>query len=101
MKANSPEVIYLIDTGDGVAWCGDPDPTGYGECDDAVKYVRGDAYEALQAECAALVEALEAVVFYHEEVEDNDGNLMMHYSKMLRKVREALAAHRKQGGGND
>src|SRR5690554_137572 len=34
---------------------------------------------------SALVDALEDVVFYHEEVEDNDGNLMMHYSKMMRK----------------
>lgn len=54
MTTKSPEVIYLIDTGDGVDWCDDPDPTGYGECDDAVKYVRGDTYEALKAECEKL-----------------------------------------------
>lgn len=58
--------------------------------------IRG-AESAAAPDVAALVEALEAVVFYHEEVEDNDGNLMMHYSKMLRKVRDALAAYRKGG----
>jgi len=60
MTTNNPEVIYLIDTGDGVAWCDDPDPTGYGECNDAVKYVRGDAYEALQAEFVIRLDELSA-----------------------------------------
>lgn len=54
----SPEVIYLIDTGDGIVWCDDPDPTGYGECGDTVKYVRWDAYETVQAECDILRAAL-------------------------------------------
>ena len=46
---------------------------------------------------AGLVEALEAVVAYDESAEDEDGNLMIHYADMMKKVREALAAHRKQG----
>lgn len=54
MTTNNPEAIYLIDTGDGVVWCDDRDPTGDGECDDAVKYVRGDAYESLREECEQL-----------------------------------------------
>src|SRR5690554_224395 len=57
------------------------------------------AWQASRAapDVKALVEALEAVVFYHEKVEDNDGRLLMYYSKMMRKVHEALAAHRKGG----
>lgn len=101
MTANSPEVIYLIDTGDGVAWCDDPDPTGDGECDDAVKYVRGDAYESLQAECEKLVEALERMI---EDVERAThiefGGTPWLKEKMaeIDYARDALAAYR-QGGG--
>lgn len=45
---------------------------------------------------AGLVEALEDVVSYHAEVYDSDKPLMANYSEMMRKVRGALAAHRKQ-----
>jgi hypothetical protein len=37
-----PNVIYLIPEGDGhtYLWCDDPDPTGYGDASEAVKYTR-------------------------------------------------------------
>lgn len=54
-------------------------------------------YGVLRSECKKLVEALESVVSYDESAEDDDGNLMFHYSDMMRKVRAALSAHRRGG----
>lgn len=39
LAERTPERIWLIDMGDCIAWCDDPDPSGTGE-DDAVEYVR-------------------------------------------------------------
>lgn len=50
------DVIYLIDTGDEIAWCDCPDPTGYEDPQDATKYLRATpereaAPELLEALC--------------------------------------------------
>src|SRR5690606_29180302 len=57
----------------------DPDPMGCGERIDTVKYVRGDAYKALQAECEKLKSELDShkaarLAYASEFPLDGDGN---------------------------
>lgn len=40
---NTPNEIYLIDTGSEITWCDVPDPSEYIEEEDVVKYVRSPA----------------------------------------------------------
>lgn len=86
MTTNKPEVIYLINTGDGTVWCDDPDHMGCGERIDTVKYVRGDAYEALQAEC----DALRAKTSISLGVGDGTGNHFIHGNYESIKRAQAL-----------
>lgn len=51
----TPNVIYLIDTGDEISWCDDPNPSGYIEPDDVVMYVKSSIDKA----APDLLEALE------------------------------------------
>lgn len=74
--------------------------------DDLPDYVYESVFELLEMaapavqqpapDVAHMADALEAVVSYHAEVYDSDKPLMANYSEMMRKVRGALAAHRKQ-----
>jgi hypothetical protein len=38
--------IYLIDMGDEIVWCDDPDPDGKTDSKDVIKYVRADLAES-------------------------------------------------------
>jgi len=60
LAERTPERIWLIDMGDCISWCDDPDPAGTGE-DDAVEYVRAQLIRAQSARIAALEEALRAI----------------------------------------
>lgn len=42
---NTPNEIYLIDTGSEITWCDVPDPSEYIEEEDVVKYVRSPGLE--------------------------------------------------------
>ena len=47
--SDTPKTIYLIDMGDGVVWCDDPDPSGTIEPEDVTRYIRADLVaEALE-----------------------------------------------------
>ncbi len=52
----TPDVIYLIDCGDEITWCDDPNPSGDLEPDDVVMYEKSSVKSA----APALLEALEA-----------------------------------------
>lgn len=41
-KPNTPDRIYLIDSGEGIQWCEDPDPGLDMKAEDAVEYVRAN-----------------------------------------------------------
>ena len=43
----APDVIYLIDTGDEISWCDDPNPSGDLEPDDSVAYVKKEQRDEL------------------------------------------------------
>lgn len=51
----TPDRIWLIDLGDEVTWCDDPDPSGDINERDVVKYVKAETSEAREKK---LVEAL-------------------------------------------
>lgn len=55
LAERTPERIWLIDMGDCIAWCDDPDPAGTGD-DDAVEYVRATLIRQQSAHIAALEE---------------------------------------------
>ena len=60
LAERTPERIWLIDMGDCIAWCDDPDPSGTGE-DDAVEYVRATLIRSQAEELERLRRALGAV----------------------------------------
>lgn len=57
LAERTPERIWLIDMGDCIAWCDDPDPSGTGE-DDAVEYVRATLIRSQAEELERLRGAL-------------------------------------------
>lgn len=72
LAERTPERIWLIDMGDCIAWCDDPDPSGTGE-DDAVEYVRAalirsqaEELERLRGALGDLLEASERHIFGDE-----------------------------------
>lgn len=77
LAERTPERIWLIDMGDCIAWCDDPDPSGTGE-DDAVEYVQS----ALLRSQAEELERLREFVRYIEETSDDEHE--------VRKARAAL-----------
>ena len=60
LAERTPERIWLIDMGDCIAWCDDPDPSGTGE-DDAVEYVRAALIRSQAEELERLRGALRDV----------------------------------------
>lgn len=54
----TPNVIYLIDCGDEISWCDDPNPSGYIEPEDVVKYIKSSVNDA----APQLLEALERLI---------------------------------------
>ena len=62
---NRNEKIYLIDMGDEITWCDEPDPSGNVEPEDVTAYIRVDIFNRdikdQQATIVKLVEALDAV----------------------------------------
>ena len=60
---STPEFIYLVpgkyDGERGMIWSDDPDPDSYSDPEEAVKYVRFDSIEALQAMNADLTEEID------------------------------------------
>ena len=60
LAERTPERIWLIDMGDCIAWCDDPDPSGTGE-DDAVEYVRATLIRSQAEEMERLRGALRDV----------------------------------------
>jgi hypothetical protein len=49
----TPEVIYLIDTGDEISWCDDPNPSDEGAEEGSVAYIKKELYDKLIAENGA------------------------------------------------
>jgi hypothetical protein len=49
MTDKLPDTIYLIPEGDRhtYLWCDDPDPTGYGDASEAVRYTRAPSLEQI------------------------------------------------------
>jgi hypothetical protein len=43
----TPDVIYLIDMGDEISWCDDPNPSGNYEPDDSIAYVKKEQRDQL------------------------------------------------------
>jgi hypothetical protein len=43
----TPNVIYLIDMGDEIAWCDDPNPSGECAPDDSIAYVKKEQRDEL------------------------------------------------------
>ena len=39
----TPNIIYLIDMGDEIVWCDDPNPSGEYDADDSVCYVKAES----------------------------------------------------------
>lgn len=73
----TPNVIYLIDTGDEISWCDDPNPSGYIEPDDVVMYVKSSIDKAAPDLLEALEDALKTAKFerhpfrpWHKQAED-------------------------------
>lgn len=62
-----PEQIWLIDTGDDVAWCDHSDPTGETDPRDTTQYIRADIVNKR-------IKALEAMV---QEIGADRAKLLM------------------------
>jgi len=64
----TPDVIYLIDMGDEIAWCDDPNPSGNYEPDDSIAYVkkeqRDQLLEALE-DLMAIAKESRGIAGYH------------------------------------
>jgi hypothetical protein len=91
----TPDVIYLIDTGDEISWCDDPNPSGDLEPDDVVKYIKATP-KALAA--PDMLEALKIARDYiYSELQEKKsayGDRLQHKIKMVQddldKVDEAI-----------
>lgn len=79
----TPNVIYLIDTGDEISWCDDQNPSGDIDIDDTIKYVKSSISDAL-------LEALEEIYqMVQESYHVDDSNM-----ETMDKVYAAIAAAR-------
>jgi len=79
----TPDVIYLIDMGDEIAWCDDPNPSGEYEPDDSIAYVK-------KAQRDQLLETLEEARMYVDMAGENCYNPVA--DKLLEKIDAAIAA---------
>ena len=54
---NTPDEIYLMETGDGVLWCKDSAPGADMDPEDSVKYIRAGSLDESHPKFEALVRA--------------------------------------------
>lgn len=62
----TPDIIYLIDCGDEITWCDDPNPSGDLEPDDVVMYEKS----SVKSSAHALLKALEEITLRFKTVCD-------------------------------
>jgi hypothetical protein len=97
LAERTPERIWLIDMGDCIAWCDDPDPSGTGE-DDAVEYVRAALIRSQAEELERLRGALLHIVAIANtrDIEDTEAGFKPRKSavhvpyKLVNRARAAL-----------
>ena len=89
LAERTPERIWLIDMGDCIAWCDDPDPSGTGE-DDAVEYVRAALIRSQAEELERLRGALGEIRTILNRKSDRQLKFRIGYAQQI--VEEARAA---------
>lgn len=91
---NTPDKIWLIDTGDEIVWHDDPDPTGDVHEEDVVAYTRTDSLS--NSGSNALLSASEAAIAgLYDGIYGGDSEyirLSVPYAKKLIKELEKVVA---------
>ena len=82
-----PETIWLLDDGDGISWCNDPDPCGLQEeAPDSTQYFRADVLRQVEGVLESLQNKFAQVTAENETLRERLEEVEAKYKRALKDL---------------